>query len=481
MNAIYEPTIGFTESTFWRALAEKGESVALVEADGNRSWSYRALARCVADVADALPVSRRGVLFLFGENDLGGIVGYLAGLLARHVVYLISIRFQHPSVVDLLERYKPELVLTRSAIADATLGHQYTYAAGFWGYRCFVRKCQDAPDPHPNVALLMSTSASTGNPKTVRISTRALAASACQVVEALRITSEDHAVTSLPFTHIYGLSVVNSHLAAGARLVIEKRSVADPEFWCARNQSPWTTLAGVTATYELMRERKVSADTLRGMRKLLHSGDRLPPQVFSWLYSNFSETQASIFLMYGQTEATGRMSVLPPELLPDCSASVGCAVPRGSLSISSDQEIVFSGPNVMMGYARDREDLSPGGELTEGLHTGDSGYLERGLLYIAGRRGRTCKVFGQRVSLEDVENQLRDLCPVAVVSNSGNLLIVFEGAESEIRARVLQLSRTFRLPPQAFLMRKVTTLPRTSTGKICYRDLEASFGSTSSF
>jgi acyl-CoA synthetase (AMP-forming)/AMP-acid ligase II len=480
VNAIEELSRAFKGSPFWRTLAEKGGSLALVEAEENRCWSYRALARCVADVADEFPITRRGVLFVFGENDLGGIVGYLAGLLAGHVVYLMSIRFQHPSVAALLERYRPELVWTRSVLAEATLGQQYAFSSVSLGYRFFVRKTPDAPDLHPDLALLMSTSASTGNPKTVRISRRALAASACQVVEALGITSEDHAVTSLPFTHIYGLSVVNSHLAAGARLVIQKRSVADPAFWSARNQSPWTTLAGVTATYELMRERKVPADTLRGVRKFLHSGDRMPPQVFSWLYSSFSETQASIFLMYGQTEATGRMSVLPPELLPDCSASVGRAVPGGSLSISSDQEIVFSGPNVMMGYARDREDLSRGGELTEGLCTGDSGYLERELLYITGRRGRTCKVFGQRVSLEDVENQLRDLCPVAVVSNSGNLLIVFEGAESEIRARVLQLSRTFRLPPQAFLMRKVATLPRTSAGKICYRDLEASFGSTRS-
>lgn len=479
MDAIAERSSAVTGRPFWRTLAEKGESVALVDVEECRSWTYRTLAGTVIDVAEALPVTRRGVLFLFGENDLGGIVGYLAGLWAGHVVYLISIRIQHPSVTDLLGRYRPELVLTRSVLASAALGQRYTVAMEVLGYSCFVRKGPDAPDPHWDVALLMSTSASTGNPKTVRISTRALATSACQVVEALSITAEDYAVTSLPFTHIYGLSVVNSHLAAGARLVIQKRSVADPAFWSVRSQYPWTTLAGVTVTYELMRERKVSADTLRGVRKLMHSGDRMPPQVFSWLYSGFSGAGARIFLMYGQTEATGRISVLPPESLPEYAASVGYAIPRGYLSISKDQEIVFSGPNVMMGYASGRADLSSGGQVTDDLSTGDCGYLDaRGLLYITGRRGRISKIFGQRVSLEDVESHLCDICPVAVISSSGNLLIVFEGAESEIRSRVLQLSRTFRLPPQVFLMRKVTTLPRTSAGKICYRDLEADFGCT---
>jgi acyl-coenzyme A synthetase/AMP-(fatty) acid ligase len=212
---------------------------------------------------------------------------------------------------------------------------------------------------------------------------------------------------------------------------------------------------------------------MRGIRKLLHSGDRMPPNVFSWLYSTFAAAEANIFLMYGQTEATGRITALPPDLLPASSSSVGRVVLGGKLSFTSDQEIVFSGPNVMMGYASTREDLGRGNEWLEGLCTGDKGYIDsEGLLYITGRIRRVEKVFGQRVSLEDIETSLRDLCPVAVVSRHGRILIVFEGAEREIRSRVLQLSRTLRLPPQAFLMRKVATLPRTTAGKICYRDVE---------
>lgn len=477
MGQLEECGCGPAGAPFWRTLADKREFVALVDVAKNREWTYRALAICVEDAAGALASTRRGVMFLFGENDLGGIVAYLGGLLAGHVVYLMSLRILHPSVGDFLERYKPELVLTRSKEAGAALGPQYTQVPGVLDYCCYIRKCQDAPALHPDLALLMSTSASTGNPKAVRISRRALATSACQVIAALSITSEDQVVTSLPFTHIYGLSVVNSHLAAGASLVIQKRSVADPAFWSERATFPWTTFAGVTRTYELMRERSVTADTLLGVRKLLHSGDHMPPEVFSWLYSAFAGTGANIFLMYGQTEATGRITVLPPDLLPECSASVGRVVPDGEVSISSDREIIYSGPNVMMGYATCRDDLSRGDEVIGGLHTGDCGYLDsRGMLHITGRKGRTCKVFGERVSLEDIEIKLRDVCPSAVVGSNGMILVVFEGDERAMRSRVLQLSRTFRLPPQAFLMRKVATLPRTETGKICYGEIEAGFG-----
>jgi acyl-coenzyme A synthetase/AMP-(fatty) acid ligase len=293
------------------------------------------------------------------------------------------------------------------------------------------------------------------------------------VIGALGITSDDYAVTSLPFTHIYGLSVVNSHLAAGARLVVQKRSIADPEFWSERARSPWTSLAGVTTTYELMRDRGSCADTLRGVRKLLHASDRMPPHLFSWLYSTFSPQGADIFLMYGQTEATGRISVLSPELLPACASSVGRAVSRGRISISSEREIVYCGPNVMMGYASCRDDLCRDDELKGTLHTGDLGYLDpQGMLCITGRKERTSKILDQRVSLDDIEDKLRDICPVAVVSHNHNIVIVFEGAEREVRSRVLQISRAFRLPPQAFILRSISALPRTSTGKICYRDIE---------
>src|SRR5581483_11232571 len=111
---------------------------------------------------------------------------------------------------------------------EATVGGDYSTLGEVCEYQAYVRRCRDDPPPDPEIALLLSTSASTGNSQTVRISRGALAASVGQVIDVLEVTTDDHAVTSLPFTHVYGLSVVNSHLAAGGRVSLEKRSVADP-------------------------------------------------------------------------------------------------------------------------------------------------------------------------------------------------------------------------------------------------------------
>jgi acyl-coenzyme A synthetase/AMP-(fatty) acid ligase len=292
------------------------------------------------------------------------------------------------------------------------------------------------------------------------------------VIEALRVTSVDHAVTSLPFTHVYGLSVVNSHLGAGARISLEKRSVADTAFWTGRAKSPWSSLAGVTVTYELMRQKRVDTETLGGVRKLLHSGSKMPPDVFSWLHPTISADKTKIYLMYGQTEACGRISVLEPALLPDLASSVGSPVAGGRVSISSDQEIIYSGPNVMMGYACGREDLDGGDQMLGTLPTGDQGYLDaNGKLFVTGRAGRTCKVFGQRICLDDIEDFFRDVSPAAAVSRDDCILLFCEAAELELRGKLVSLAKMFQVPPQTFVLRRIQSLPRTESGKICYRDL----------
>lgn len=121
--------------------------------------------------------------------------------------------------------------------------------------------------------------------------------------------------------------------------------------------------------------------------------------------------------MYGQTEATARMAVLPPERLADKLGSAGLALPGGRLEADDDGEILYHGPNVMMGYADTADDLSRGDDLGGVLRTGDLGRVDPdGFLHITGRLKRMAKIFGIRVNLDDVERMLRGSGPVAVTA-----------------------------------------------------------------
>jgi acyl-coenzyme A synthetase/AMP-(fatty) acid ligase len=185
--------------------------------------------------------------------------------------------------------------------------------------------------------------------------------------------------------------------------------------------------------------------------------------------------------MYGQAEATARISTLPPELLPEACRSVGFAVPGGRVRIEHDGrecapmeegEFVYEGPNVMMGYATCPDDLGKGDEMGGRVATGDLGYRdERGLLYITGRRSRFVKLFGWRVSLDEVEQLLSHAAPVAAVAKGELLVIYVERPDAEFPEAVDGLARKLNLHRSGFEIRAIDAIPRLANNKVDYPSL----------
>jgi acyl-coenzyme A synthetase/AMP-(fatty) acid ligase len=218
-----------------------------------------------------------------------------------------------------------------------------------------------------------------------------------------------------------------------------------------------------------MRQLGIDAAALPAVKRLTHSGSALDPRLFAWVYDRFGTSGTSIYLMYGQTEACGRISVLPPDCLPALHRSVGHAMQGSQISTAEDGEIVYRGPGVMLGYATCREDLALGDVLQGTLRTGDLGHLdEHGRLFISGRKSRYCKVFGQRVNLDDVEAFVRADRAAAVVERDGMLTVFLEGALGESSVTLLKVARQFQLPPDSIRIHAVPEFPRTPHGKIAY-------------
>ena len=165
---------------------------------------------------------------------------------------------------------------------------------------------------HPDLALLLVTSGSTGSTKLVRLSHRNLRANSEAIIDYLAITPDDRAITSLPVHYSYGFSVVASHLEAGASLVVTEHSVADPCFWTLANEHEVTSFAGVPYSYDLI-ERGGFLDQLPGsLRTVTQAGGPLPAaKVVEWSERGRANG-FDFYVMYGQTEATARMGYLPP-------------------------------------------------------------------------------------------------------------------------------------------------------------------------
>ncbi|MFI5935055.1 AMP-binding protein [Actinoplanes sp. NPDC051494] len=404
-----------------------------------------------------------GVVFALTPATIPAVARYLGALAAHRPIALLDPELDRDALLALVERFGPVQVTGVTAAPP----EGYHAEDDTW-----VRE-SPAVEPHPDLALLLTTSGSTGNPKLVRLSRTAVAANAEAIADSLGITHVDVTPTTLPLFYTYGLSVLNSHLLRGATVVLERGGLLQRDFWATVRTHGVTTLAAVPYQYEMLRRLRFDPAAHPSLRTLTQAGGRLRAELVTDFAGRMAAVGGRLFVMYGQTEATARMAVLPPDRINDKPGSAGRAVPGGSFSIDGD-EVVFTGPNVMMGYAESAADLAEPDELGGILRTGDLGRLDdEGFLFITGRLKRIGKVFGVRVNLDDVERELSRHGSVAAVAGDDKLHVFLEGADAE-KARLIrgELAAFLGTHFSGLDVRAVEALPLLPTGKVDYRSLE---------
>jgi hypothetical protein len=430
-------------------LARFGDRPALHTADG--LLTYAELAARVDAVADRLGPTRRLVL-VEGRNTVESLTAYLAALTQGHVVLLSPPG--RPSR-RLAEAWDPDVVV---------------------GDRLRERRTGTAHDLHPDLALLLSTSGSTGAPKLVRLSHDNLVANAASIADYLRLTADDRALTSLPLHYCYGLSVVHSHLLVGASLVLTDLSVVDECFWRLAREARATSFAGVPYTFEQLERSGFTERDLPDLRYVTQAGGRLAPDRVAAWRAHGRAAGWDLVVMYGQTEATARMAWLPPELADAHPGAVGVPVPGGSFRLEPVAdvddpgvgELVYSGPNVMLGYAEDAADLALGATLDE-LRTGDLARCTDGVWEVVGRRGRHAKLFGLRLDLDHLERQVDEPVHLLVVDDLLHGFTTRARSAGRLRDALAEASG---LPPSAVRVTTLAEVPRTPSGKPCRAALE---------
>jgi acyl-coenzyme A synthetase/AMP-(fatty) acid ligase len=453
--------------------------LALVDGASDASWTYGELSDEVSRRRDSLADAERRLLFLFCRNDLASVAWYLAAVEAGHAVALLNDQIDAQLAANLISLYRPDWVLASLPVHQAE--YESPGAAGFWR-----RRWLDSAPLHPDLALLLSTSGSTGSPKFVRLRRDNVEANAESIRQALTISDQDVPVAHLPIHYSYGLSVVNSHLLAGAAIVLTREGLVSRAFWEVIRRYHVDSFSGVPYTYQMLRRLgldKVDAPTLRVMTQ---AGGKLDTGNIAHFHERMIERRGGFFVMYGQTEATARISILPSIDLPRKLGSAGRAIPGGVIRIHDQNgdpvtdpdiegELVYTGPNVMLGYATRREDLAKGDELGGCLFTGDRACLDaEGYVFVLGRSKRDAKLFGLRINLDELEAFVKRDGPAAVVASSDRVVVFCEfGTEAthgEIRAA---LAAKLKIHHSAFEFRRVDSLPTKETGKINYEDLMA--------
>jgi len=448
--------------TFW-ALPHEGPA-----AIGESALSYADLRKEADAFAAQLPdPGRKRLGLILCQNDAATLVAYLGALRAGDAVCMQDAQLAPELLQAFASRFKPDWIAGKADLP----GYQGADLAGYPGS---VRTEPADHRIHPDLAVLLTTSGSTGSFKLVRLSFANLAANAGSIAGYLGLTRADRPITTLPLSYSYGLSVVNSHLLVGATLLLTGASLVAKPFWDFFEAQQATSLAGVPYHYQMLDRLRVGRMDLPSLQVMTQAGGRLDTGLVRKFADLAHERGWRFYVMYGQTEATARISYLPPEKAQEKAGSIGIAIPGGALEIDPQtQELIYRGPNVMMGYATEAADLARGDELQGVLRTGDLAAVDDdGFYRITGRARRFIKLVGSRVNLDEVERLLEQHLgyPVACVGEDDKLIAVTsQSAAVEPITRVL--ADVCRFHPLHFTIRVIGDLPRLSSGKVDYEAL----------
>jgi acyl-coenzyme A synthetase/AMP-(fatty) acid ligase len=434
---------------------------ALVEVATRRTWTYAELADDVRRQAACLTGQGKALVACVCRRDASSVIGYLAILAAGHAAMLLDADTDADLTRSLITHYRPDLVL-RDGRCEPGGGVP-----------------ADTMPPHEDLAVLLCTSGSTGSPKLVRLSARNVDANAAQIVECLAIDSDERAVQSLPISYSYGLSVLNSHLLAGATVVLPAVSIVHSGFWDGVRTHGCTSFAGVPYAYTILEKIDFHRLDLPTLRTMTQAGGRMAPDTVARFARALHQCGRRLVVMYGQTEATARIACLPPARVLDKPGSIGIPVPGGRLSLATDGEMIYEGPNVMLGYATERADLALGDVNRGVLATGDLGRVDdEGFFTVTGRKSRIAKLAGQRVNLDELEGMLAPDRTVAVLEDGGRVVVVREAGATEVPAAQLirMVGDRLRVTSRFVDCREVEVIPVLGSGKTDYTRLACELG-----
>ena len=429
------------------------------------------------------------LVFLLCSNSRGTLLGYLGCLKAGAVPLLLDAHIASDLLQHLIKTYRPAFYYIPHDVPEETkkiLPMNKTVTA--MADSLLLQSDTKGPELFQDLALLLTTSGSTGSPKLVRLTYRNICENARSIAEYLHITDKERPITMLPMSYSYGMSIINSHALMGATIILSGHDILTAAFWERVKRENVSSLVGIPYTYQIFSRLRLTEMELPALKTLTQAGGKLPYE----LHKKFGEwslnTGRRFFVMYGQTEAAPRMAYLPPDKTLEKCGSMGIAVPGGALKLIDETgteittpdtvgELVYHGSNVAMGYAECAEDLSKGDEWHGTLHTGDMAKQDSdGYFFIVGRKKRFIKVFGNRVNLDDTERLLSAAFPDAEFACIGqdDLLCIYTTLEAEERHRAVSeyLAQTTRLPAKVFHIFFIDAIPKNTAGKKLYSQLK---------
>lgn len=418
---------------------------------------------------DFFKANARGVCLIACDRNVETVAAYIGCLRQGIVPILVDAGLSVDLINNIADQYQVETILHPRPLKSNAYSNDGTFGV----FNVFRSKNPTDILVNDQLTLVLPTSGSTGDPKCVRLNSVNIDSCTKEIVRYLNIDKDRISISSLPFHYTYGLSILHCALETRSKMVLTGLPLIDKEFWSLMEKNQVTDLSGVPFMFEVLRRITLSPKILKNLKCVTQAGGRLDTKYIDYFINLFGKKDISYFTMYGQTEASPRISYVPPERALTKLGSVGIALDIGrfytdAVDAVSEGELIYEGPNVCMGYAFNREDLSKPDSNKGILKTGDIATIDNeGFATIVGRKKRFVKVYGSSVNLDDLESKLKAKSfDTAVIGRDDKIIVLTANHDT---AGIKNYLHSFvNFPPRAIKIIEIDEIKYSGVGKPDY-------------
>jgi len=395
---------------------------------------------------------------ILSENNSFFIIAYLAIIKSGNTALLVETRISDDQLTTIFRECQIRASFVQKKYRSKIASNDNVFTEDLLSDNLPAPQFRSSPVNDNDVAVVIFTSGSTGAKKGVMLTHRNLCANTGSIVQYLDLNSDDRICVTLPFFYCYGASLLHTHLRIGGSIVISNNIFLGGVIRDI-NTSRCTGFAGVPSTYQiLVRKTPFLKEKLPTLKYMQQAGGQLPNKYIRMIAEAFPEKK--FFVMYGATEATARLSYLPPDKVLTHLGSIGKGIPGVELKVLNKNgnpvrpgeigEITARGENIMMGYYGDSQGTAE--VIKNGrLYTGDLATVDKdGYIFITGRAKHIIKSGGYRISPNEIEEFI---CSIDGVSGC-----VVIGLPDEIMGEAIVAVVQPDIFPESTLRKTILTL-----------------------
>ena len=464
----------------FRAFNKYKNNIAIIDKE-HSDLSYKQVLKESNKIKKKIKI--KSLILIISENTLGSLLAYIFCIINNHVAIIIDSKTNKKNILKVFKNYEPNYIFLSKEI-KTIFNKKCLEKYSFFDQILLKNKINKKKKLNKNLSVLLSTSGSMGSIKFVKLSRNNLKINTDSIINYLKINNKDSAITNLPISYSYMISVINTHLEAGGSIIISKYSLIEKKFWKILKNSKVTSFNGVPYTYEMLIRIGIKNIKINSLKYLTQAGGKLEKNKLKEIINFCKKHNIKFFSMYGQTEASPRISYLKPEFSEKKIGSIGKGLSGNKIYIINDTgkkilepyvegEIICEGKNVFMGYSKNYNDLNRPNEKNYKLKTGDLGFFDKdGFFFITSRISRITKIFGNRIDLGDLESLMKQKGYKVVCLSDNKIIFIFIEKKYNKTNLINTISQITNLNISSFKLIKLKYFPRTSNNKVSYSELK---------